>query len=77
MSDQSHTALSRAATIVGVRPEYVRKVPSDGQFRMDMNELSRAIAEDRAEGLKPIAVCGNASATNTGAVDPLDAMADF
>jgi glutamate/tyrosine decarboxylase-like PLP-dependent enzyme len=77
MSDQSHSALSRAATIVGVRPEHVRKVRSDAYFRMDMEKLARMVAEDRAAGLNPIAVCANGGATNTGAVDPLDAMADF
>jgi len=77
MSDQSHTALSRAATIVGVRPERVRKVGSDGFFRLDIEELARMVAEDRAAGLTPIAVCANAGTTNTGAVDPIQAMADF
>jgi aromatic-L-amino-acid/L-tryptophan decarboxylase len=77
MSDQSHTALSRAATIVGVRPERVRKVRSDGFFRLDLTELARMVEEDRAAGLTPIAVCANAGATNTGAVDPIDAIADF
>jgi aromatic-L-amino-acid decarboxylase len=77
MSDQSHTALSRAATIVGVRPERVRKVPSDDRYRLDLDALRQMVADDRAAGLAPIAVCGNAGATNTGAVDPLDAMADF
>ena len=77
MSDQSHTALSRAATIVGVRPERVRKVRSDDFFRLDVAELGRMVEEDRAAGLTPIAVCANAGATNTGAVDPIDAMADF
>jgi aromatic-L-amino-acid decarboxylase len=77
MSDQSHFALSRAATIVGVRPEHVRKVPSNPDFTIDLGGLARAVAEDRAAGLEPIAVCGNAGTTNTGAVDPLDALADF
>jgi glutamate/tyrosine decarboxylase-like PLP-dependent enzyme len=77
MSDQSHTALSRAATIVGVRPERVRKVGSDGFFRLDVEELARMVADDRAAGLTPIAVCANAGTTNTGAVDPIHAMADF
>jgi aromatic-L-amino-acid decarboxylase len=77
MSDQSHTALSRAATIVGVRPECVRKVKSDEHFRIDMDHLARMIEEDRAAGFNPISVCGNAGSTNTGAVDPLEAMADY
>ena len=77
MSDQSHTALIRAATIVGVRPESVRMVPTDEHFRLDMNELRGMILEDRESGLTPIAICGNAGATNTGAVDPLDEIADY
>lgn len=77
MSDQSHTALSRAATIVGVRVERVRKVKSDTYFRMDMDDLERLVREDRAAGLTPIAICAIAGTTNTGAVDPIDALADF
>jgi aromatic-L-amino-acid decarboxylase len=77
MSDQSHTALSRAATIVGVRPEHVRTVGTDEHFRLDIQELGRMVAADRAAGMSPIAVCGNAGATNTGAVDPLTELADF
>ena len=77
MSDQSHTALIRAATIVGVRPESVRMVPTDEHFRLDMNELHSMIVEDQKSGLTPIAICGNAGATNTGAIDPLDEIADY
>ena len=77
MSDQSHTALIRAATIVGVRPESVRMVPTDEHFRLDMNELHSMIVEDQESGLTPIAICGNAGATNTGAIDPLDEIADY
>ncbi len=77
VSDQAHSALTRAARIVGVRPERIRKVRSDGCFRMDLQALADAVAADRAEGLHPIAVCANAGATNTGAVDPLHEIADF
>ena len=38
MSDQAHTALVRAARIVGVRPHLIRKVKSDPYFRIDMKE---------------------------------------
>jgi glutamate/tyrosine decarboxylase-like PLP-dependent enzyme len=77
MSDQSHTALLRAARIVGVRPEGVRLVSSDDRFRIRMDALERSVSEARSEGFTPIAVCANAGATNTGAVDPLDDVADF
>ena len=77
MSDQSHVALRRAAMIIGVRAESVRTVPSDDQFRLDMEALKRAVADDRAAGFNPIIVCANAGAAGTGAIDPLGAMADY
>ncbi len=77
MSDQSHSAQVRAARIIGVRPECIRKVASDGRFRLDMEALARAVTEDRTAGFNPIAVCANAGAGSTGAIDPLEAMADY
>ena len=77
MSDQSHSAHIRAARIIGVRPDCIRLLPSDDRFRLDMDALARAVAEDRAAGFNPIAVCANAGASSTGAVDPLGAMADY
>ena len=77
MSDQSHAVQVRAAKIVGVRPEHIRMIPSDQCFRIDMKALAQAVAEDRAAGLNPIAVCANAGTSSTGAIDPLEAMADF
>jgi len=77
MSDQSHSALPRAAVIVGVRREHIRSIPSDSGFKLDMEALSRAVADDRAAGLNPIAVCATAGTSSTGSVDPLSEMADF
>jgi glutamate/tyrosine decarboxylase-like PLP-dependent enzyme len=77
MSDQSHTALVRAARIVGVRAEHVRMIRSDERFRIDLGALRDAVAADRAEGRNPIAICANAGTTNTGAVDPLPELADL
>ncbi len=77
MSDQSHTTLARAAMIVGVRPENARWVPSDGHFRLDMERLRHVVANDRAQGLTPIAVCANAGTASTGAIDPLIAVAKY
>ena len=77
MSDQSHSAHIRAARIVGVHPECVRMIPTDRRFRLDVAALARAVADDRAAGFSPIAACANAGAASTGAIDPLEAMADF
>ncbi|MGB5131442.1 MAG: pyridoxal-dependent decarboxylase, partial [Steroidobacteraceae bacterium] len=77
LSDQSHSALERAARIIGVRPEGIIKVVSDSQYRICLGELDRAVSGARDRGLTPIAVCANAGTTNTGAIDPLPEMARF
>ena len=77
MSDRSHTAFYRAALIAGIRKERVRLIPSDSRFRLDMAALERAVAADRAAGCTPVAVCANAGTSSTGAIDPLEAMADY
>ena len=77
MSDQSHSAQVRAAWIVGVRRECIRMIPSDERYRLDMSALARSVAEDIAGGFNPVAVCANAGTSSTGAIDPLEAMADF
>ena len=77
MSDQSHSALSRAAMIVGIRRDRIRLVGSDARFRIDIDALTRTVADDRAAGLTPIAVAANAGTVGTGAIDRLEELAEF
>lgn len=77
MGDQAHSALERAARIVGVRPDGIRKVKSDKAFRVRVDALEQSVEAARADGFTPIAVCANAGATNSGAVDPLEELADL
>jgi aromatic-L-amino-acid decarboxylase len=42
-----------------------------------MDLLKEAVLRDRGEGLTPFCVVGSAGTVTTGAIDPLDAMADF
>jgi glutamate/tyrosine decarboxylase-like PLP-dependent enzyme len=76
LTDQAHSSVIRAAWMAGLSRAHVRVLPSDGEFRMDPTELAAAIAADRADGLIPMAVVASAATTNTGAVDPLGAIAD-
>lgn len=75
VSDQTHHAVTKAAALAGFPPENVRSIPSDGTFRLRVDLLSERVAADRAAGLTPFFVCGNAGTTNTGAVDDLEALA--
>jgi glutamate/tyrosine decarboxylase-like PLP-dependent enzyme len=76
LSDQGHSSLDRAARIIGIPAADVRRIPTDDNFRMDVSALRRRVEEDRAAGLHPLCVCGNGGATNTGAIDPLAALAE-
>ncbi len=75
-SDQAHSSVERAARILGFRADQVRVVPGDDDFRLRLPALEAAVAEDRAAGLRPFLVVANAGATSTGAIDPLDELAD-
>jgi aromatic-L-amino-acid decarboxylase len=75
-SDQTHHSVEKAAILAGFPRRNVREVPSDDRFRLDVDALRAAIAADRAKGLTPFLVVGNAGTTNTGAVDDLAALAD-
>ena len=75
-SDQAHSAVLRAAWIAGVPRPQVRVLPTDAAFRLRVEALADAIRADRDAGLIPLAVAASAGTTNTGAVDPLHAIAD-
>jgi aromatic-L-amino-acid decarboxylase len=74
-SSQAHHCVLKAAKLAGIFPDRVRRVAVDGDFRMRADELAAAVAADRAAGLTPFAVVSSAGTTNTGAVDPLEAIA--
>jgi len=76
-SDQTHHSVQKAALLAGLPAANVRDVPTDGRFRLRVDELARLVEADRARGLTPFFVAGNAGTTNTGAVDDLDAIADL
>jgi len=75
VSDQGHSSLERAARIIGLPAENVRKIPTDHAFRMDVELLRETVGRDRDAGMTPLCVCANAGATNTGSIDPLEAVA--
>ena len=76
-SDQAHHSVLKSAKLAGVMPDRVRAIASDDRFRLRLDLLHDAIDADRRAGLTPFAVVSSAGTTNTGAVDPLDAIADL
>ncbi|MEP6993238.1 MAG: pyridoxal-dependent decarboxylase [Acidobacteriota bacterium] len=76
-SDQTHHAVEKAALLAGFPAGRVRAIPTDTLFRIRLDALAIQVASDRAAGLRPFLLVGNAGTTNTGAVDDLNALADF
>jgi aromatic-L-amino-acid/L-tryptophan decarboxylase len=76
-SDQAHHSVLKSAKLAGVMPDRVRAIESDDRFRIRVDLLRDEIAADRRAGLSPFAVVSSAGTTNTGAVDPLDDIADL
>ena len=73
--DQTHHAFQKAAVLAGFPAANIREIPSDATFRVRVDLLAAAIAQDRAAGLTPFMLCGSAGTTPTGAVDDLAALA--
>lgn len=76
-SDQAHYATAKAAVLAGFPEGNVRSIESDGERRLSPDRLAAALAADRAAGLTPFLVVANAGTTNTGAIDPLPALAEL
>ena len=75
-SDQAHSSNWKNIRVLGFRPEQTRLIPVDAHLMLDATALSHAIDEDRRNGKRPFCVIATAGTTNTGTVDPLDAIAD-
>jgi aromatic-L-amino-acid decarboxylase len=75
-SSEAHYSVTRAAELLGIGRSGIRALPIDADRRLRPADVARAIDADRAAGVAPVVVIGTAGTTLTGAVDPLDALAD-
>jgi len=77
VSLQTHHSFAKAAVLAGFPERNVREIDTDERFRLRLDALAQAVAADRRAGRRPFLVVGNAGTTNTGAVDPLEELAEF
>ena len=75
-SEEAHNCVDKAVDLLGIGWKQLRKLPTDDGYRLRVDVLKQAIAEDRRAGRRPAIVVGSAGTVNTGAVDPLAAIAD-
>ena len=75
-SSDVHESVTRAAELLGIGRDRVRRIPIDANRRMRTDACAEAIDADRSAGVAPVAVVATAGTTLTGAVDPIDELAD-
>jgi len=72
---EAHSCIRRAWELLGLGSDAIREVPLEGG-RLDERALRASIGADRERGWLPALLVGSAGTVNTGAIDPLDALAD-
>jgi aromatic-L-amino-acid decarboxylase len=76
-SADAHYSVRRAAELLAIGGRNVRALQLDGRRRMSPAALTRALRDDLRAGVVPVAVVATAGTTLTGAVDPLDELAEI
>ena len=76
-SKETHSSVRKALELMGMGERSLSLIPVHPDKSIDLDSLRQAIEHDRVLGRRPIAVVGNAGTVNTGAIDPLDALADL
>lgn len=77
VSQEGHASVDKSMALLGFGRSQLRRIAALDDFTIDLQALKKQITADRANGYQPICVVGNAGTTNTGAVDPLDALAEL
>ena len=76
-SQEAHSSIEKACMTLGLGKVGLCKIPTNDRFEMRIDALEAAIAEDRAAGVKPIALVGTIGTTSTTSIDPIPAMAEI
>lgn len=71
-SEAAHVSVRQAAAVMGLGRDAVVSVPTDDDGRMDVGAIHRVLSSRNPV----LAIVGTAGTTDTGAVDPLPALAD-
>ncbi len=77
LTPQTHHCVKKALGVAGMKECVQRIIALDDRYRMSAAALESAIKADLAGGLSPWVVVASAGTTDTGAVDPLEAIADI
>jgi aromatic-L-amino-acid/L-tryptophan decarboxylase len=77
VSEERHVSVDKAVDCVGIGRNQLRLIPTDEEFRVRIDLLEKAIAEDQQNNIRPVCIVGLAGTTNTGSVDDLRTLSDI
>lgn len=72
-----HKSVDTAVSTIGIGSKYIRKIPVDANYKLDVVALKQQIETDRKLGYDPFCVVAQAGTSNEGAVDDIDAIANL
>lgn len=73
-SVETHSCIQKAAEIIGLGTDAVRKIGVNERFEMRLEELEQQILADQKAGLLPFCIVGTSGTVNTGAIDPMEEL---
>jgi glutamate/tyrosine decarboxylase-like PLP-dependent enzyme len=73
---EAHGCVRKAAELLGIGSANIRKVEADSDYRLRPSHLLAMLEGDLARGDLPVAVVASAGTVNTGAIDPLEEIAE-
>lgn len=76
-STEMHSSLKKAADFLGLGFDALRHIQVNNEYQIDVAVLEQKLAEDKQAGFHPVCIVGNAGTVNTGAIDPLNQLADI
>jgi len=71
VSEQAHSSIEKAVITLGLGQRGLRKIPTDSEFRMDVDALADAINEDKRNGYLPFCIVATVGTTSTSSIDPV------
>jgi aromatic-L-amino-acid decarboxylase len=76
-SQEAHSSVDKAGLVLGTGTQGIRRIASDENYRMRVDELENSIQRDFADKKRPFAVVATVGTTSAAAVDPVPEIAEI
>ena len=74
-SEDCHHTIQRSAGVLGMGRKSVKIIACDPHGKIDLKILETTLQQDIQQNILPMAIVANAGSTDTGAIDPIKALA--